>query len=136
MKTIAFDFDGVIHKYTKGWQDGSIYDELDMAMIDLIQKILDRGHSVFIMSTRKSKQIKNHFDSLNNYPAPDLITFKYQVIPWWHFSIFWNKKGVVGITRSKKAFSILIDDRAFRYQGNFSAMEKAINKEILGGGDL
>ena len=38
-KTIAFDFDGVIHKYSKGWQDGSIYDEPVVGIKEVINEL-------------------------------------------------------------------------------------------------
>lgn len=38
--TIAFDFDGVIHKYRKGWQDGSVYDSLNFNILCMIKELL------------------------------------------------------------------------------------------------
>ena len=43
-KTIVFDFDGVIHKYSKGWQDGSIYDEPTPGVSAVIEKLHNKGY--------------------------------------------------------------------------------------------
>lgn len=51
-QTIAIDFDGVIHKYSNGWQDGSCYDCAIEGAIDALRKLLDRGYKIVIFSTR------------------------------------------------------------------------------------
>ena len=53
-KTIVFDFDGVIHKYSKGWQDGSIYDEPVEGIKEVISE-LHKTYDIFIVSTRCRK---------------------------------------------------------------------------------
>lgn len=50
-KTIVFDFDGVIHKYSNGWQDGSIYDEPVEGIKELIAELRET-YDVVIVSTR------------------------------------------------------------------------------------
>lgn len=65
-KTIVFDFDGVIHKYSKGWQDGSIYDEPVEGIKDVINE-LHKDYEIFIVSTRARElsgqtEIENYLD--------------------------------------------------------------------------
>lgn len=129
-KTIAFDFDNVIHRYRKGWSDGTIYDELDATVLQLMADLVDDGHRVFILSTRSRKQIKKHFDSfrekvdgqtwIGNQYGMDLSYWENNRIPFAYRTFssrqkFWNVKGVVGICNHKAVFDTLIDDRAMTW---------------------
>lgn len=128
VKTIAFDFDNVIHHYSHGWGSGEIYDELDDDVLRLMKALLDDGHKVFIMSTRSRRQIKKHFDSfrermdgqtwIGNQPGMDLSWWENKKIPFPYQTFrkkFWNKTGVVGICNHKAPFNLLIDDRAIKF---------------------
>jgi len=108
-KTIAIDFDGVIHKYSKGWNDGTCYDEPVEGVLDFIQDLIDKQISVFILSTRNPKDIK---EWLSKY--------------WIHYThiieedcMFWNGKAVIGITNRKLPAHVYIDDRGMKFDGSF-----------------
>lgn len=129
-KTIAIDFDGVIHKYSKGWHDGTCYDEPVEGVFDAISHFFRCGYSVFIFSTRKPKEIKKWIDKYimettfvrgdaTQDPGPDFdyptYGFKSEIISM--FTKFWNKKNVLGITRRKLPALVYVDDRALKFNG-------------------
>ncbi len=130
MQTIAIDFDGVIHKYSKGWQDGSCYDDEVDGVFEVIKELM-KEYTVFIFSTRSPRQIKKWLrprimesDYMVSGPGNDpqeYIWSKYgftcRVIPFW--VKFWNKKNVLGITKRKLPAMVYIDDRAMRFDGNW-----------------
>lgn len=51
-KTIVFDFDGVIHRYSRGWQDGSIYDIPNDNIYDVLSELKRKGYEIVVVSTR------------------------------------------------------------------------------------
>lgn len=130
MKTIAIDFDGVIHKYSKGWQAGEIYDESVSGVFEAIGKLFIDGYSVFIFSTRNKHQIKKWLvrqimdseyihDGMGD--PNDYIYSKYgyvcKVIPFW--KKFWNETNCLGITKRKLPAHAYVDDRAIVFKGDW-----------------
>lgn len=51
-KTIAVDFDGVIHTYEDGWRDGTIYGSVVEGCREALQRLMNTGCDIVIYSTR------------------------------------------------------------------------------------
>lgn len=104
-KTIVFDFDGVIHKYSRGWQDGSIYDEPVSGIKDIINKLRKENFEVIIVSTRCSTEqgIAEMIEWLNRYDIE-----------------------VDRVQKEKPPALIYVDDRAIRFDGNIQHLWDSI----------
>ena len=105
---VAFDFDGVIHKYSKGWQDGSIYDEVNVDVLDIINTLMMNNIPCIIISTRDPQQIKDWWNEQGFDIKTKVLDFN---------TVFYNDCDYLGITNRKIAAQLYIDDRAYRYTG-------------------
>lgn len=98
--TISIDFDGVIHQYSKGYADGSIYDPpIKGAERFIYDCMFVKSWSVFILSTRDSDQIKDWMEEIL-FQGKEL-PFKITVLD--PNVVFWNVKKNIGITNRKVA---------------------------------
>lgn len=99
-QTIAVDFDGVIHKYSRGWADGTIYDDPIPGAMDAILNLMNRGYNIVIFTARPIGPIHEWMErhwKAKMYPIPD-------------------------ITNTKPAAIAYIDDRAVRFNGDWAEM--------------
>lgn len=99
-KTIAIDFDGVIHKYSKGWQDGSIYDVPMEGAIEALERLLKRGYRVVIHTCRAETS-----EGMN------------QVLQWLltHAPHLAKEEYKISVTDKKPKAIAYVDDRAIRF---------------------
>lgn len=104
-KTIVFDFDGVIHKYSKGWQDGSIYDEPVEGIKELIDE-LRKDFDVVIVSTR-CRDLRCQLEMKEWLEKYDIVVDDY--------------------TSIKVPAVMYIDDRAICFNGKVEDLRKEIS---------
>ena len=105
MKTIAIDFDGVVHKYSKGWSDGSLYDEPVDGAFDALKTLMRWGFAVYIHSTRKPEDMQNWFAEHNFGTATQIIQDE----------VFWEAANILGLSNRKLPAIVYIDDRGLRF---------------------
>lgn len=107
VRTIAIDFDGVLHRYGDGYKDGTAYDIPNEGAKETL-KYLMRDYAVFVFSTRPMEMIeawlKVHMPSIATEIIPETTELR-----------FWETKGVLGISRVKLPAIAYIDDRAIRF---------------------
>ena len=106
-KTIVFDFDGVIHKYSNGWQDGSIYDEPVAGIKDVIDNLRALNYKVVIVSTRCQTDY-------------GMVTIRNWLV---------NHNIIVdNICKEKPPALVYVDDRAICFDGNANTLlDKIVN---------
>lgn len=104
LKTIALDFDGVLHSY-KTW-DGDIPKNSPVdGALSFVNDLVDMGYEVVIFSSRAKNETgkKGISDWLEKHDFPKLK-----------------------VHHDKPAAELYVDDRGYRFDGDFSEVRKFI----------
>ena len=113
-KRIMIDFDGVIHSYDKGFQNGEIYGSVIEGSKEAIDYLKSKGYEIVIFTTRASKE--HNIDP----KSKELIS---NVESWLNENnIHFDK-----ITADKLGAVAYIDDKAIRFENNWNDIIEKIN---------
>lgn len=106
-RIVCFDFDGVIHSYTSGWQGDSVISDPPVDGIrDVMKQLLELGYEVVIHSARCSSEegLIAIFKYLEKYKIP----YSY-------------------LSDTKPIAFCYVDDRALKFTGETKGLVDEIN---------
>lgn len=119
-KRAMIDLDLTIHKYSKGYQDGKIYDDAFSGAKEVIDWLRKKGYEIVIFTTRASKE---NADELGGDHEEQIK----KVGEWLRkHNIYFDK-----ITAEKLAADFYIDDKAIHIpNGNWDTVLNVIKKRV------
>jgi hypothetical protein len=104
---LCIDFDGCVHDYLKGWQDGTIYGEVTQGFFEWVEQA--RKHFKLVIYSSRSKDGAGpmrdwlHHQAIKHYQGP---------IPQWITT-------EIEFAHEKPAAWLTIDDRCVRFDGSW-----------------
>lgn len=120
--TIAIDFDGVIHKYSEGWKDGTIYDKpINGSHEALFQ--LKHKFWVYIFTTRAVQDVVNWMNS--KFWGNGEMGFRTIAMP--EGTRFWHGSDVA-VSNRKLPAMYYVDDRGIRFDGSWKLTLEQIER--------
>ena len=107
-RTLCFDFDGVLHSYTSGWQGASVIPDPPVpGMAEALRRLQHLGWEVVICSSRARHQ-----------GGPEAMR------DW----LVANGFGPLPVTAEKVPAELYVDDRALRFTGSVPEMLESIDR--------
>lgn len=104
--TVSVDFDGVIHGYRRGWDDGSIYDDPVPRSRQALMWLMEH-YAVVVHTTRDPEQVAAWITERLRLPAlADTREAGRK---------FWGDQGVLLVSPMKYPSVAYIDDRAIHF---------------------
>jgi len=119
-KRAMIDLDQTIHKYSKGYEDGTIYDEPFKGARNAINWLKDQGYEIVIFSTRASPENASEMGGDQKKEIGKIEAWLK------HHDIYFDR-----ITADKIAADFYIDDKAIPiHNGNWDAVLKVVKKRM------
>lgn len=127
MSTVAVDFDGVIHAYSRGWGDGTIYDEPVPGALKALRTLLEE-HAVFVFTSRDPQQVADWLRE-RGVEARTLYDLRMVEGLSYSYGTFWDRRDVILVTDRKLPAIAYIDDRAVRFRNWAQALQELAHVE-------
>lgn len=107
--TIAVDFDGVVHQYSRGWNGGEIYDPPVPGAIEALHELMEvDAVCIFTASGNERRgRIAAWLCDLGVPAVSDSPITERE---------FWNERGMVLVTSRKYPARAYVDDRGITFQ--------------------
>lgn len=113
--TVSVDFDGVIHRYSKGWRGGDIYDPPIPGAIKALGEMYQE-EAVFVLTASNEARRHDIVEWLERRGLTAIMDDPYERRE------FWNDKGVILVTNRKYPARRYLDDRGVTFRDWEQAM--------------